>query len=308
MKRITVYVITYNQEDTIARALDSVLCQKEWGLYKIIVSDDCSRDRTWDILKEYQTKYSDIIELHRNSQNLGIYKNMEVVESLLPESDLYSGLAGDDEYCDGYFEGIQALLFKEKIDTTKAIGVFSDWKAVFPDGKEVVYKQDLVQTGFPLFSLKMRGKISGRSLMKSRIVQGAYGAMLKGKGLNLTESYHDSQPHLKIKEIYYLPEVTTVSYRGIGVSSRLSLDKSDYYTTQSIEKWQFALEHFIHDDRDMHYAKYEITKAEFYQYPKWSLLFRMFYHYVKGILPGCRNSLKDTARMFLGFIKYKCQK
>ena len=50
MVKINVLIITYNQEDLIKRAIDSILCQKEYGLNKIVVSDDCSSDNTWNVL------------------------------------------------------------------------------------------------------------------------------------------------------------------------------------------------------------------------------------------------------------------
>ena len=51
MKRITVLVMTYNQEELIKRALNSILNQKEYGLFKVVVCDDCSKDNTWNVLK-----------------------------------------------------------------------------------------------------------------------------------------------------------------------------------------------------------------------------------------------------------------
>ena len=52
MNRINILLITYNQENLIRRTLDSILCQKEIGINNIVVNDDCSKDNTWEILKE----------------------------------------------------------------------------------------------------------------------------------------------------------------------------------------------------------------------------------------------------------------
>ena len=52
--RFSVIIITYNQEDVIARTLESLLSQEH--LYEICVSDDCSSDRTWEILNEYSSR------------------------------------------------------------------------------------------------------------------------------------------------------------------------------------------------------------------------------------------------------------
>ena len=60
---LSVCVRTYNQERFVSEALDSVLMQKTSFPFEIIVSDDCSKDGTRDVLREYQTKYPDRIRL-----------------------------------------------------------------------------------------------------------------------------------------------------------------------------------------------------------------------------------------------------
>ncbi len=52
MPRVSVVVISYNQEDVIREAVDSVLGQ-DWPNLELILSDDGSKDGTVAILKEY---------------------------------------------------------------------------------------------------------------------------------------------------------------------------------------------------------------------------------------------------------------
>ena len=47
---ITVLVAAYNGEAYIGEQLDSILAQSQGGI-RILVSDDCSRDRTPEILR-----------------------------------------------------------------------------------------------------------------------------------------------------------------------------------------------------------------------------------------------------------------
>ena len=44
--KVSVIVCTYNQEQTIARSLESILAQKTDFPYEIILADDCSSDST----------------------------------------------------------------------------------------------------------------------------------------------------------------------------------------------------------------------------------------------------------------------
>jgi len=304
MKRIVIRIISYNQEKVISRALDSLLCQREWGLYKIVVSDDCSKDHTWEILQDYKKKYPEIMDIHRNEHNLGIYGNLEKAESYLPDYDLFGSLAGDDEYCEGYFEAIQKLIKEQNIDTTKPIGIYSDWMYVLPNGEKHVFKQDAVLTGHRLWSLKARRIISGRSLMMTKSVRSAFAPFLEGRGLNLTESNYDAQPHLNIQRAYYLPQVTSIYYYGIGVSSKLSIKNSDYHTKQNIEKWKYGIKHYVKDEVDLNYGRFEITKSCFYMKPSVKLYIEMIKYYHRGQLRYCKTPLKRSVRTFLGFIKF----
>lgn len=303
MKNITICIITYNQEDVIGRALDSLLQQKEWGLYRIVVNDDCSNDRTWAILKEYQEKYPEIVYPYRNKHNLGIYPNLEQAITHLPDSDLYSFLSGDDEYCNDYFKEVQNLIIEQKVNTDSAVGIFSDWKTVSTDKKIIVHSQNASVSGIRLWSLKARGKLTNRSLMISKKVLDNFEPILKGHGLNLTESHHDSQPFLNIKEVYYFSRITTIYYSDIGVSTKLSLSNSDYLTHQNIEKWKYGINHYVHDNCDMHYAQYQLLKSEFYLNPSLGKLLSAFYHFELGQLPGYRDSFRSTVRTFWNLAK-----
>ncbi len=49
---ISIIIPVYNREDCISRTIDSILNQSFPG-FKIYIIDDCSTDKTWDILKSY---------------------------------------------------------------------------------------------------------------------------------------------------------------------------------------------------------------------------------------------------------------
>ena len=297
MKRIVVGVITYNQEGLIGRALDSVLRQRQWGLYRIVVSDDGSKDRTWEILQEYQEKYPDLVSIYRNESNLGIYRNVEKMESYLPEADLYTNLSGDDVYCEGYFEAVQKLVDKEKIDTDVPIGIYSDWKTISPAGDEMIYHNDKVLSGRSLFSLKLRGLIYSRSVMVSSGAHKLYKPLILNKGLAMAEESYDIQQHCHSQKAYYIPQVTSVYYTEIGVSSVLgSLKDSDYLTAQSIVKWKYIIDNYRLGFRDREHARYELSKARFYLKPTWLRLLALCLHYEMGKFPGLSSRRPEPFR------------
>jgi glycosyltransferase involved in cell wall biosynthesis len=73
--KVSVMILTFNQEKFIAQALDSVLEQQVNFPYEIVVSDDASTDRTPGILADYQSRYPDKIRLLLKETNLGPYEN-----------------------------------------------------------------------------------------------------------------------------------------------------------------------------------------------------------------------------------------
>ena len=99
MKRVSVAVITYNQENTIRHTLDSVLKQNGDFELEVVIGEDCSTDGTWQICRDYQARYPYIIRLLPNTQNLGILRNFARTYSSCT-GDFLSVIAGDDYYCD----------------------------------------------------------------------------------------------------------------------------------------------------------------------------------------------------------------
>ena len=51
---ISVIIPAFNQEDFIIETIESALSQNFSGTYEILISDDCSQDKTWEIIKTYE--------------------------------------------------------------------------------------------------------------------------------------------------------------------------------------------------------------------------------------------------------------
>lgn len=99
--KVSVIIVTYNQERTVRRAIESVLSQITEFPYEIIIGDDCSSDLTYDICKDFVTKHPDRIHLHRNEVNQGVQANY--FDSLLRCRGKYiADCAGDDFWIDPY--------------------------------------------------------------------------------------------------------------------------------------------------------------------------------------------------------------
>ena len=99
--KISVAVITYNQQDTIRQTLDSILCQKGDFDLEVVVGEDCSKDNTPAICREYAERFPGKVVLLQEGHNLGIMRNFANTINHCT-GDLIGICAGDDYWCDEY--------------------------------------------------------------------------------------------------------------------------------------------------------------------------------------------------------------
>lgn len=98
--KLSVLFITYNHEDYIRQALDSVLMQKCSFDFEIVVGEDCSTDSTRDILREYDEKYPGRFKLLFREKNFG-RPTMNVYDTGMHcTGDYIAFLEGDDYWTD----------------------------------------------------------------------------------------------------------------------------------------------------------------------------------------------------------------
>lgn len=73
--KVSVCVVTYNHEKYIAECLQSLVDQVTDFPFEIIVGEDCSTDRTREIVLEFQKKYQDIVKPLFHTENVGASQN-----------------------------------------------------------------------------------------------------------------------------------------------------------------------------------------------------------------------------------------
>lgn len=75
MEEIDILMATYNGERYLREQIDSILNQT-YSKFRLLISDDCSQDKTREILKEYEEKDKRITVFYQE-KNLGYVKNFE---------------------------------------------------------------------------------------------------------------------------------------------------------------------------------------------------------------------------------------
>lgn len=81
---LSIYVATYNHEKYIEKALDSIFMQVTDYSYEVIVGEDCSRDNTREILKQYEKKHEDYV---KSGKLIVLYRDKNMNNSI-PDNTL----------------------------------------------------------------------------------------------------------------------------------------------------------------------------------------------------------------------------
>ena len=75
--KFSVITAVYNRQKTIARALLSIK-EQTYENIEILIMDDCSDDLSYQMLKDYESNFSNIY-LYKNSTNLGLTKSLNIL-------------------------------------------------------------------------------------------------------------------------------------------------------------------------------------------------------------------------------------
>ena len=98
---VSVFIITYNQEKTIAQTIEGILMQKGNFSLELIIGEDASQDQTQQICLDYQKQYPEKIKLLLQDSNQGLVKNY--IDTLQLCKGKFIGVcAGDDYWIDKY--------------------------------------------------------------------------------------------------------------------------------------------------------------------------------------------------------------
>jgi glycosyltransferase involved in cell wall biosynthesis len=93
---VSICSTTYNLEKYIAEALDSWLAQVTTFPVEIVICDDCSKDKTVEIVNDYIEKYPGKIRLLTSDKNLGMMPNY--IRSLYAATGKYIAICDGDDY------------------------------------------------------------------------------------------------------------------------------------------------------------------------------------------------------------------
>lgn len=98
---VSINCITYNHEDYISDAIEGFLMQKTNFDFEILIGEDCSRDKTKEIVEKYMKKYPEKIKLVTSEENVGARKNfLRLIKNA--RGKYIAQCEGDDYWTDPY--------------------------------------------------------------------------------------------------------------------------------------------------------------------------------------------------------------
>ena len=140
---LTAIILTFNNETTIERCIQSIAEQNTDYPYEIHIYDDCSKDSNQEICKKYAEKYPQKVKLFFQEENtfLKPYNETQAYKAIQNvDTKYFCIIEGDDYWCDK--EKIQiALDFLE--NNPEYIGFAHDTLQVDEsDGSQVSWVHD----------------------------------------------------------------------------------------------------------------------------------------------------------------------
>lgn len=100
---LTIYVPTFNHENYIVKALDSILMQETEYKFEVLVGEDCSTDSTREVLKAYEAEHPGKLTVFYREKNM--YKsspNNSHDLKLRAKGKYLIALEGDDFWTDEF--------------------------------------------------------------------------------------------------------------------------------------------------------------------------------------------------------------
>lgn len=149
--KISVVVPVYNVERYLEECLNSIL-QQNFSGYEIICVEDCSTDRSGNILKKYEGLSSNI-KIIWNAYNKGLSSARNIgLENAEGEYVLF--VDSDDYLMQGALKRLYMTASQHKCDVVyfnKKVLYESDWKGTEPGEKKYCCAKDVVMTGREAF-------------------------------------------------------------------------------------------------------------------------------------------------------------
>ncbi|PKD21129.1 hypothetical protein APR41_11990 [Salegentibacter salinarum] len=250
---VSIFMLTYNQENFIAQAIEGVLIQETNFSYQLVIGDDCSTDKTMEICSNYASKHPKKIKLLLNEKNIGIGANY--VKTYAECDGKYVAICDGDDYWIDPNKLQKQVDFLEENPDYKII--YTNNYSLFPSGKKTGPKKD----DRPL-TTDFQDLVLGNYMASVTVLFKNTPLTYKMKKWIPTSAYGDWPTYLLVLnrggKIFFMNEPTAVYRKDFGTSTELRKTKS------KMGKINLSILEMLLDDETFKKRK-EILKAAIYR-------------------------------------------
>jgi glycosyltransferase involved in cell wall biosynthesis len=220
---VSIFMLTYNQEQYIAQAIDSVLMQKTNFKYQLVIGEDCSTDSTKGICESYAEQHLEKVKLlPALNKNIGLINNY-----------LRTIRACDGKYiaiCDGDDYWIDENKLQKQVDFLEAnrdsFIVGTNFKRLFSNGQFELVKKERLKPNYTFEDLIFENLITSvtvmfRNIQKDDPVPNWIGKFPYGDWPTYLWTVKNSG------NIHFLDDVTAVYRTDIGISAKIRKKHSE---------------------------------------------------------------------------------
>lgn len=263
--QISVIMLTYNRENLVSCAIESILAQT-FQNYEFIIVDNGSTDSSGEVAEKYAAIDARIRVIHRERGNIGIGRNTGL-DAAVGE---YIAFIDDDDYCEPDF---LSFLYNMAVSSNADVAVCGS-NLLVNDEKEIMSAEDAV-----------------RSLLQRKRYNVAFPTKLIRSSLFETHRFKNSG---KYDDIYLMPIILAyankVVYHGLPkyTFNRHNNNNSAWTTDHSLINPEILHEYLdVYRQRTVWLSERFPSSIEKWKYFEWSFMLSMVEKVTRLKLESC---------------------
>lgn len=273
LSKISVIMLTYNRENLVGRAIESILYQS-FSNFEFIIVDNGSVDRSGAIADEYALMDSRISVIHCDRGNIGSGRNA----GLAVAKGEYITFVDDDDYADPDFLD---FLFNLAVLNSADISVCGAYDKVFDVKRIMTAEEALIELLWRRhYNMAFPTKMFNRKLAKKIY-------------FSETDKYDD------ISQMYKLiAKANCIAYHGIPKYTfyRHESNNSAWTSDHSLMTDEILAEYLrVYRERTEWLFKVFPNNAEMWQYFEWSFMISMVDKIKRLGIKGCSDKLEKMS-------------
>jgi glycosyltransferase involved in cell wall biosynthesis len=297
---VSIFILTYNQEQFIAETIESVLMQKTNFPYQLVIGEDCSTDTTRTICEQYVNQYPQKIKLLPSlEKNIGLIANY--MRTIAACDGKYIAICdGDDYWIDAYKLQKQVDFLDKNPDYSM---VYTAVKRLYADGEIVDYTYTLNKKQLDFEDLIFNNFIYSVTAM-FRNIQSEDNKLPSWISIF---PFGDWQTYLWVlkdgSKIHFIDDITAVYRMNIGVSFVI-MEKNSAFIEVLVR-----ILHHIYEDENFSHKKQIVAESVFNRHKDLISCYNREKDYLKGFWLFLTILKKTTKKsQFIKFYVYSLYK